>query len=248
MLRSVVFVCTPDVLHAGGHRHISYKYRNFHNALRNAPDNVVAGQRIDQTHHPLGQVQKQQEGEHRADQCADHHQSLHEFLSQVIRQPLLKPVQLLLLVIVLHLLFGGFHQTPVSVLHGQHKVDAAPHQGHTPVPGGILSVFLLPDFYVNGAVRQAARHGSLQGALHHHAFDQRLSADLAFVQRLLRLCFLCHSCSFYAFPCPAAGMSMVTVVPTPSALAISSLPPCCRMISSATPSPMPDPRRLWLAL
>ncbi len=54
MLRSVVFVCTPDVLHAGGHRHISYKYRNFHNALRNAPDNVVAGQRIDQTHHPLG--------------------------------------------------------------------------------------------------------------------------------------------------------------------------------------------------
>ena len=46
----------------------------------------------------------------------------------------------------------------------------------------------------------------------------------------------------------ASGSEMVTVVPSPSWLSSERLPPCIETISSATASPMPEPRRVALAL
>ena len=203
MLCAVVFIGAADILHHAGARHIAEEDRDLQDALQQRPHepavlrNGSVGDEL--SDEELGQKDEESHGDRNTHDHADGHDDAEDLVPQLVIQPFLEAVHLLLFflfAVLRHLLFGGLREAAVAVLHGLHEVEAAPHQRALPVPRHMLAVVLRPCFHLDLAVWQPARHGAGICPFHHHALDERLTADLGHVLRVLSGLF----CHMYLFP------------------------------------------------
>ena len=202
MLCAVVFIGTADIFHHAGTRHIPQENSDLDDALQQRPHKAAVvrdgGVGDELSDEELRQEHKQTDGNCNAHHHANGHDDAEKLVSQLFIQPLFKAVHLLgvLFVLILrHLFFRRLGQAAVAVLHGQHKVKAAPKKRAFPVPGHILAVVFFPGLHVDLAVGETARHSAGVSAFHHNALDQRLSADLGHMFRVFSGLF-CHVLSF----------------------------------------------------